>query len=83
MILMDTVGFLYHAIQINSCIPLKMGGRGKHTLHRVENASREFENGYSATEVIVYHEGTHSCTAVRPKPSKDEYLCSVLKENKH
>jgi hypothetical protein len=41
----------------------------------------EFENGYSATE--VYHEETHSCTAVRPKPSKDEYLCSVLKENKH
>lgn len=43
----------------------------------------EFENGYSATKVIVYHEETHSRTAVRPKHSQDEYICSVLKENKH
>jgi hypothetical protein len=36
----------------------------------------EFENGHSATTVIIYHEGTHSCSA-------DEYVKSVLKENKH
>lgn len=42
----------------------------------------EFEGGHDATSVIVYHEGKHSCTAVRPKPSNKEYLEAVLKENK-
>ena len=40
----------------------------------------EFQNGHSATTVIVYHEGTHSCTAVRPERSADEYVKSVLKK---
>jgi len=41
----------------------------------------EFEDGHNAISVITYHEGKHSCTAVRPKQSCKEYL-ETLQENK-
>lgn len=43
----------------------------------------EFEDGHWATTVIIYHEGTHTCTAVKPSRPADEYVNSILKENKH